>query len=376
MFGYVAAVRRAARRAWRRCVLQVLCAAARASSPEGPGARLPRALLAARVEPRAVADGRDRDRRVRRRRGAGQRARAAPAVRRARCRSGIAVTAFDTLLVLGLQGRGLPPASRRSCSGLVATIGALLRRRAGAGRAGLARRGARLRAALAARCSDPRALYIAIGILGATVMPHNLYLHSSIVQTRRGRARPTRPARGDAPVARSTRSSRWRSRCWSTRRSWCWRRSAFHAHRPHARSPRSRTRTTCSTRSSAARSRRSLFGVALLASGQSSTFTGTIAGPGDHGRLPRPEDPVPAARRPVVGVEADRDAAVVPFDDRPLDHAGLLAHQRLRRGGVDDRGLLRLGQLAPGRALAIEHALPAGRGHPGARGGRRARRPS
>src|SRR5438552_18561781 len=28
------------------------------------------------------------------------------------------------------------------------------------------------------------ALYIAIGILGATVMPHNLYLHSSIVQTR------------------------------------------------------------------------------------------------------------------------------------------------------------------------------------------------
>lgn len=32
--------------------------------------------------------------------------------------------------------------------------------------------------------TDPRMLYIAIGILGATVMPHNLYLHSSIVQTR------------------------------------------------------------------------------------------------------------------------------------------------------------------------------------------------
>ena len=28
-------------------------------------------------------------------------------------------------------------------------------------------------------------LYIAIGILGATVMPHNLYLHSSIVQSRK-----------------------------------------------------------------------------------------------------------------------------------------------------------------------------------------------
>ncbi len=32
--------------------------------------------------------------------------------------------------------------------------------------------------------SDPDKLYIAIGILGATVMPHNLYLHSSVVQTR------------------------------------------------------------------------------------------------------------------------------------------------------------------------------------------------
>lgn len=31
---------------------------------------------------------------------------------------------------------------------------------------------------------NPEMLYIAIGILGATVMPHNLYLHSSIVQTR------------------------------------------------------------------------------------------------------------------------------------------------------------------------------------------------
>ncbi len=32
--------------------------------------------------------------------------------------------------------------------------------------------------------TNPEMLYIAVGILGATVMPHNLYLHSSIVQTR------------------------------------------------------------------------------------------------------------------------------------------------------------------------------------------------
>ena len=32
--------------------------------------------------------------------------------------------------------------------------------------------------------TNPEMLYIAIGMLGATVMPHNLYLHSSLVQTR------------------------------------------------------------------------------------------------------------------------------------------------------------------------------------------------
>jgi len=32
--------------------------------------------------------------------------------------------------------------------------------------------------------TEPGLLYTAIGILGATVMPHNLFLHSAIVQTR------------------------------------------------------------------------------------------------------------------------------------------------------------------------------------------------
>ena len=34
------------------------------------------------------------------------------------------------------------------------------------------------------RLQGAEALYVAIGILGATVMPHNLYLHSALVQTR------------------------------------------------------------------------------------------------------------------------------------------------------------------------------------------------
>lgn len=55
--------------------------------------------------------------------------------------------------------------------------------------------------------SNPAALYIAIGIIGATVMPHNLYLHSSIVQTRayersdEGRRMGLRWAVADSTVA-------------------------------------------------------------------------------------------------------------------------------------------------------------------------------
>ena len=43
---------------------------------------------------------------------------------------------------------------------------------------------------------DPQMLFVAIGILGATVMPHNLYLHSSIVQTRK--YAPTREGKREA----------------------------------------------------------------------------------------------------------------------------------------------------------------------------------
>jgi manganese transport protein len=55
--------------------------------------------------------------------------------------------------------------------------------------------------------SNPAMLYIAIGILGATVMPHNLYLHSAIVQTRAyprteaGRRDAIRWATADSTIA-------------------------------------------------------------------------------------------------------------------------------------------------------------------------------
>jgi manganese transport protein len=54
---------------------------------------------------------------------------------------------------------------------------------------------------------NPDMLYIAVGILGATVMPHNLYLHSSVVQTRNyadtdaGRSEAIKYATIDSTVA-------------------------------------------------------------------------------------------------------------------------------------------------------------------------------
>ena len=55
--------------------------------------------------------------------------------------------------------------------------------------------------------TNPEMLYIAIGIIGATVMPHNLYLHSSIVQTRayertsEGRREAIKWATADSTIA-------------------------------------------------------------------------------------------------------------------------------------------------------------------------------
>ena len=51
-------------------------------------------------------------------------------------------------------------------------------------------------------------LYVAIGILGATVMPHNLYLHSSIVQTRKFERTRRGQSRGDQVCDASIRRSR------------------------------------------------------------------------------------------------------------------------------------------------------------------------
>ena len=96
--------------------------------------------------------------------------------------AGVLLTGLDVLLVLALQGRGFRFIEAMVIT-LIATIAGCfayeifvsqpLWREAAVG---LIPRLEILR--------NREMLYISIGILGATVMPHNLYLHSSLVQTR------------------------------------------------------------------------------------------------------------------------------------------------------------------------------------------------
>ena len=96
--------------------------------------------------------------------------------------AGALLTALDALLLLLLMQRGF--------RFLEAFIGALLLVIAGCFAAQVALASPPVAAVLGGFVphtevlTNPGMLYVAIGILGATVMPHNLYLHSSIVQTR------------------------------------------------------------------------------------------------------------------------------------------------------------------------------------------------
>src|SRR5205814_4351208 len=120
---------------------------------------------------------------------------------------GIVVTALDVLLVLFLQHKGFRLLEALVVALIVTIAGcflfeiAIARPELGPVLGGFVPRFSVVR--------DPAKLYIAIGILGATVMPHNLYLHSSIVQTRRyeesaaGKRMAVRYAVADSTVALS-----------------------------------------------------------------------------------------------------------------------------------------------------------------------------
>jgi manganese transport protein len=95
---------------------------------------------------------------------------------------GIGITALDVLIVLYLQNKGFRVLEALVIT-LVATVGVCFLFEIIMSHPPI---GGVLRGFIPTTqvVTNPAMLYVAVGILGATVMPHNLYLHSSIVQTR------------------------------------------------------------------------------------------------------------------------------------------------------------------------------------------------
>jgi manganese transport protein len=93
---------------------------------------------------------------------------------------GVGITVLDTFLLLFLQRLGMRKMEAFIIA-LVAIIGVCFLINIIIARPNLAQ----VATGLAPSLPDSYALFIAIGIIGATVMPHNLYLHSALVQTRK-----------------------------------------------------------------------------------------------------------------------------------------------------------------------------------------------
>jgi manganese transport protein len=187
---------------------------------------------------------------------------------------GVILTALDVLVVLFLQHRGFRYVEALVVGLIVLIAGSfaveiiLSRPDLGAVAVGFIPQAAIVR--------NPDMLYIAIGILGATVMPHNLYLHSSIVQTRKyedtyeGKAEAIRYATIDSSVALM-------SALFINAAILVMAAAVFHVNGHESVADISDAYQLLSpllgtTMASV------LFAVALLCSGQNATLTGTLAG--------------------------------------------------------------------------------------------------
>jgi len=188
---------------------------------------------------------------------------------------GVCLTALDVLLVLYLQHRGVRTIEAIVIA-LIAVVGLCFGFELLFCRPELAAVTRGLLLPSASIVTDPRALYIAIGILGATVMPHNLYLHSSIIQTRAyvptsaGKRAAIRLGQIDSTVALT-------AAFFVNTAILVVSAATFHAsgHTTVAEigeAYRSLTPLLGVTGAS------TLFAIALLASGQNATLTGTLAG--------------------------------------------------------------------------------------------------
>ncbi len=186
---------------------------------------------------------------------------------------GVLITALDVLAVMYLQTKGFRYLEAFVVA-LISTIGACFlleiifsRPEFGAVLGGFVPRAEVVR--------NPEALYIAIGILGATVMPHNLYLHSSIVQTRKfepspeGRREAIRFSTIDSTVALGL--AMFVNAAILVVSS-----AAFHGSTHQVAEIQDAHKLLAPVLSVALAS--PLFALALIAAGQNSTLTGTLAG--------------------------------------------------------------------------------------------------
>jgi manganese transport protein len=181
---------------------------------------------------------------------------------------GCLVTAFDTFMLLWLQRWGMRTMEAMILA-LVATIGGcfLVQIFMAGPDAGAVLLGFR-------PTLPPGALFVAIGILGATVMPHNLYLHSALVPSRRigsdvaSKAMACRFNLIDSAIALN-------AAFFVNAAILVLSAAVFNRHGVEVASIEEAHKLLPSFLGSAAPV---LFGIALLCAGQSSTLTGTLAG--------------------------------------------------------------------------------------------------
>ncbi len=187
---------------------------------------------------------------------------------------GVILTALDILLVLLLQGRGFRMIEALVIT-LILTIGGCFAYEIFFARP-LWLEAAHGFLPNAEIFRNREMLYIAIGILGATVMPHNLYLHSSLVQTRafgsepRQRREALRYAVFDSTFALGF-------ALFINAAILVLGAAAFHSRGLHHVADISEAYKLLSPTLGASFAS-TLFACALLASGQNSTLTGTLAG--------------------------------------------------------------------------------------------------
>ena len=188
--------------------------------------------------------------------------------------AGVLITALDVLIVLALQGRGFRLIEIFVVT-LIATIGACFAYEIFFAQP-LWKEAAMGFIPHAEILRNREMLYIAIGILGATVMPHNLYLHSSIVQTRDFGSAPAHKKEAlhfaviDSTIALFI-------ALFINASILILGAAAFHTRGLHNVAEISQAYQLLTPTLGAAFAS-TLFACALLASGQNSTLTGTLAG--------------------------------------------------------------------------------------------------